>query len=222
MSSAKALVPVLPDLRLKDLISRFDMLLSAKCGIESRIVPARFWSDFFAAPADVQQNVYERISDYLAILEEASKQGINLVHDKRLAWFAVSRLQLIPPSGFLDFIGEDDYLEIYNASGIQLFRNLEFHRLVSYTIAEVTFYPWNDLYSRQEQILKQIIDQGFVKGFSGIKEPYPLMIDDHIVNEAMSTEARSFHIKFGNLSPLFGKTKTTEAVFATSKLKRLK
>jgi hypothetical protein len=222
MNTAKALVPSLPDLRLKDLIDRFDLLLRSKCEIESRGVPTQFLSDFFTAPGNVQKNVVDQISDYLAILEDASRQGITLLNDKRLAWFAVGKLQLVPPSGFLDTIEPDDYLEIYNASGIQIFRNLEFYRIVSYSVAEITFYPWDRLYRRDEHILQQIMEQGFVKGFSGVKEPYPLTIDEHIVSEAISSEGRSYHIKFGMLSPLIGRSKKTEAVFATSKLKRIK
>jgi len=165
MRTAKALVPALPDMQLKDLISRFDLLLKLKGAIESRAVPAKFWSDFFAAPASIQRNVYDQISNYFSILEEASKHGINLQNDKQLAWYAVKKLQLIPPAGFLDTVDPEDYIEIYNASGIQIFRNLEFYRLVSYSVAEITFYPWDMLYHRDETILKQIVEQGFAKGF---------------------------------------------------------
>jgi hypothetical protein len=73
MNTAQALVPSLPDLRLKDLIDRFDLLLRSKCEIESRGVPTQFWSDFFTAPGNVQKNVVDQISDYLAILEDASR-----------------------------------------------------------------------------------------------------------------------------------------------------
>ena len=86
----------------------------------------------------------------------------------------------------------------------------------------MTFYPWDMLYHRDESILKQIVEQGFAKGFSGVKEPYPLAIDEHTVGEAMSADSRLFRIKFGTLTPLSGKSKKTEAVFATSKLTRIK
>ena len=130
-------------------------------------------------------------------------------------------LKLVPPSGFLDLIDDGDYFEIYNADGLQIFRNLEFYRLVSYTIAEIAIYPWDQLYARDARYHGQIVEHCFKKGFSGVKNAYKLDVEDHETYEAMSKEARIFYLWPGWLVPLRDQSHRIVAFFATSKRKRL-
>ena len=205
----------------KNSIEAFERVVANHANIPPRPVPESVWNDFLNLAPEQRHAAIEQINTYKELLTEAVSNGIGLLGDKKLAWFAMSKLKLVPPNGFLDIVEQGDYIEIYDAGGIQIFRSLEFYSLISYSIAEVTLYPWDKLYRRDPKILAQIVEQGFVKGFSGIKEPYKLHIDDHEVSEAMSAEARTYDINFGWLAPLSRKNGKTEAVFATSKFKKI-
>jgi len=205
----------------REAIQVYENLLQQEAKISSRATSELAWADFVALPADLRQSAIEQIVNYTGILAQASKERISLTEDKRLSWFAIKLLKLVPPGGLLDLVGETDYTEIYNADGIQIFRNLEFYKLFSYTIADMTLYTWEQLYNREKQIKGQIVEQGFVKGFSGQKDPYRLVIDDHDISEARSQEERQFHVSFGYLAPLRDQSQKVTAVFATSKITRL-
>ena len=204
----------------KHSIEAFEKTVANHANIPPRSVPESVWNDFMNLSPQQRHAAIEQINTYTELLTEAVNNGIGLLGDKKLAWFAMSKLKLVPPNGFLDIVEQGDYIEIYDAGGIQIFRSLEFYSLISYSIAEVTLYPWDKLYRRDPKILAQIVEQGFVKGFSGIKEPYKLQIDDHEVDEAISQEKRHFKLSFGWLVPLGDTRFNVRAVFATSKIER--
>ena len=205
----------------RECVRSFDTLLELQAKIAPRPVAEKVWRDFMGLSRQRRRAIIEQLRGYTAILSAASKDGISLIGEKRLAWFAMRLLKLVPPSGFLDLIKDGDYFEIYNADGLQIFRNLEFYKLISYTIAEIAVYRWDQLYSRAAYCHRQIVEQCFEKGFSGDKTPYKLNIDDHETCEAMSKEARMFYIWPGWLVPLSDQNRRVVAFFATSKRKRL-
>lgn len=208
-------------LLFKESIRLFEELVNTHAQIPGREISEGVWKYFLTLTAEQQHSVIEQITAYTEILIEATNEKISLTGDKRLSWFALKKLNLIPPSQLLELVKENDYTEVYNQAGVQIFRNLEFYKLVSYSIAEMTLHPFHELYHRDQAVLDQIIQQGFVQGFSGIKEPYKLNIDVHEGTEINSNEARKFQVSFGYLAPIVDKNHKVAAVFATSQVKRL-
>jgi len=111
----------------RECVRLFDALCELQAKIAPRPVPETVWRDFMGLSPQRRRAIIEQLRHYTAILSAASKDGISLIGEKRLAWFAMRLLKLVPPSGFLDLIGDGDYFEIYNADGLQIFRNLEFY-----------------------------------------------------------------------------------------------
>ena len=202
----------------RESISLFEELLERIANIPKRPIPDHVWDIFAQLDEEQRAAAIEQISSYTELLAEAVAEGISLMADKRLAWFAMKKLKLTPPSDLLELIEEDDCVEVYNVNGIQIFRSLTFYKIVSYSVAEITLYPWDRLYNRDPQITQQIIEQGFIKGFSGTTSAYKLTIPDHDVTEAMSLKPRSIHVKFGWLAPLIDQPRSVGAIFATWKI----
>ena len=205
----------------RERVRSFETLLELQAKIAPRPVPEPVWRDFMGLSPQRRRTIIEQLRNYTAILSAASKDGISLIGEKRLAWFAMRLLKLVPPSGFLDLIDDGDYFEIYNADGLQIFRNLEFYKLISYTIAEIAVYRWDQLYSRAAHCHSQIVELCFKRGFSGDKTPYQITVEDHETCEAMSKEARMFYLWPGWLVPLSDQNHKVVAIFGTSKRKRL-
>jgi len=168
-----------------------------------------------------QRYVINKIHQLNTLLQDAVNSGVKLTSDKRLTWFAIARLGMVPCADGFDQIKGSDFVEIYNTDGIQIFRNLEFYKLISYSIAEITLYPWYKLYGRDEVFSGQIRSEAFVKAFDGRRETFRPAIDDHESVELMSTDQRQFHIAPGVISPLFNKMGRPVAFLATSQRQRI-
>ncbi|CAB5221152.1 hypothetical protein UFOVP244_93 [uncultured Caudovirales phage] len=198
-------------------IGEFEALIQREAKIPPRRSVDSLWADFNNAPEAVQSAAIHQVKSYTELLADAVRNKIPLTNDKQLAWFAMRKLGLIPPSDFLNHVADGDIIEIYNPEGVQIFRSFEFYKLIQYSIADITFHAFDSLWRRDQKILAQIIDQGFVKGFSGTRTPYKLEIDDHLVAEAMLLEKKTFQLSFGWLCPLVNRQNQVAAVLATSR-----
>ena len=174
------------------------------------------WEDFSRLSAHAQANIIRGITQLNQLLIAASKSGVGLTNDRRLTWFAISRLGLLPCSDAFDQIKDSDFVEIYNTEGIQIFRNLEFYQLISYSIAEITLYPWYKLYGRHTNFATQIRTEAFGKALDGRRETFRPAIDTHESWELISRDQRRFQIWPGVISPLFDRGGRAVAFLATS------
>ena len=203
---------------IKKLVDSLEGFLEVK-GITRRNTPPAVWDDFTNLPPEQRLQTIQSLADYLKILEHAAVDGPSDKAERQLVWHVISYLNLIPPSGLFETLEEDDFVEIYDMSGVQLFRNLQFCKIVSYSVAEMSIYRWDQLYFRDEAINNLIISEGFQKGFSGIREMYALNIPQHNVREIFGERNRDFVLSFKNLSPLFGKTsRAVTHILATSQI----
>ena len=113
----------------RESISLFEELLERIANIPKRPIPDHVWDIFAQLDEEQRAAAIEQISSYTELLAEAVAEGISLMADKRLAWFAMKKLKLTPPSDLLELIEEDDCVEVYNVNGIQIFRSLTFYKI---------------------------------------------------------------------------------------------
>jgi len=179
------------------------------------------WAYFLRLEHRTQTLVVREINQLNSLLLDAVRSGVKLTSDRRLTWFAISRLGMVPCSDAFEQIRDSDFVEIYNTEGIQIFRNLEFYRLISYTIAEITLHPWYRLYGRDERFADQIRSEAFGKALDGRRETFRPAIESHDSFEVMSLDQRRFHILPGVISPLFDKSGRAVAFLATSNRHRI-
>lgn len=150
----------------------------------------------------------------------AVNEKYSLIRDKRYVWRTIRNLGATPKSDLLEHITESDYVEIYDNTGIQVFSNFEFCKLVTYSIEEVSFYPWTDLYTRDENTTKQImttVERTFFKETG----PFKPEIDDHICSENRSNSGREFKVNMKMFSPIQNKVGQNQFLIATSQIKRI-
>lgn len=186
---------------LADLVGCLEARLEAR-GVPKRETPGSVWHDFAMQAPEIRSATISNLTEYLNILEYAESQVQASGKEQQLLWHVIKYLGLVPPDDFFNYIAANDYVEIYNASGIQVYRNLEFCKIVSYSIAEMSVYRWDQLYSRSEVITNLIITEGFQKGFSGTKEMFKPQIPKHSVAEVFGGRNRVCNAEFGYICPL--------------------
>lgn len=83
-----------------------------------------------------------------------------------------------------DLIGENDIIEIYDASGVQVYRSLNFFRTSGYTLEDLLLNEWHKLWERPQFIVDSIFSE-IREILSGEKEILSIKTPDHIVKEIL-------------------------------------
>lgn len=186
---------------LSELVDSLEHILESR-GVPRRATPDAVWEDFAKQPSDERATTIKNLTEYLDILMYAEAQVKEDKDERQLLWHVIKYLGLVPPDDLFKHILDNDFIEIYNSSGIQVYRNLEFCKIVSYSIAELSVYRWDQLYSRDQGITNLIITEGMQKGFSGTRQLFKLQIPQHEVWEVFRGGNRRYSADFGYLCPL--------------------
>ncbi len=153
---------------------------------------------------------------YSNILEKSLAQD-----SKKQLWIALRLLELVPPSDLMNVITDDDCVEIYDSEGIQCYRNFTFASKVSYSLPEILFAPWSNLYTRDPEITEYMYTEAG-QALTTAKTYFKSGIKPHVVYEEQTENQQEFDISFGIVSPLFSKQGQSVAFLATSKLSHLR
>lgn len=70
------------------------------------------------------------------------------IKPQQLLWSALKIFNLTPTADLFSVLKPDHALEIYDLSHRQIWRNVEFMKVCSYTLEEVLCFPWPDRYER--------------------------------------------------------------------------
>lgn len=205
---------------LSALVRSLEDLLRKRDGVHNE-TPDSVWEDFAAQPSEQRAATIKSLTEYLDILmyAEAQVRADKEHGEKQLLWHVIKYLSLVPPDDLFDRISQNHFIEIYNSAGIQVYRNLEFCKIVSYSIAEMSVYRWDQLYKRDESITNLIIKDGVQRGFSGTRELFKLNIPVHRVSEVFGGRNREFTAEFSHLCPLVDKTtKAVTHILSTCKI----
>lgn len=177
-------------------------------------------SDFSKLLPEQQDRYLKRLEFSYQNALQAVRANYSLQRDKRYVWRTIQSLGGIPSSNLLDHITESDYIEIYDCDSVQVFANFEFCKLVTYTLEEVTFYPWTELYGRDEKITQQIINT-IDRTMTKEKGPFQPDIDDHVCFENRSQSGRHFRVKMKMFSPIPNRQGHNQFFIATSYIERV-
>ena len=205
---------------LSELVQSLEDLLRKRDGVHKE-TPESVWTDFAGQPSEQRAATIKSLTEYLDILMYAEAQiRADKEHgEKQLLWHVIKYLGLVPPEDLFDRISQNQFIEIYNNAGIQVYRNLEFCKIVSYSIAEMSVYRWDQLYNRDASITNLIITDAVQRGFSGTRELFKLHIPIHRVAEVFGGRNREFTAEFGHLCPLADKsTKAVTHILSTCKI----
>lgn len=107
----------------------------------------------------VQNKVLSRFRQYVDVCQELAATGVSLHDDRQLLWCMIKKLGLRPSSELFSTLAHGDVVEIYDcAEMVQLYRNLRFYDVCSYSLDDVLSRPWFELYRRDEAVMQKVQD----------------------------------------------------------------
>lgn len=171
-------------------------------------IPVRAYRDpeftkFRSLPQVEMERNYLNFVIYYEVCSEVLAEGGRLGDSKLVVWRMIKKLGLVPTEDLFSVLEDDDIIEIYDASGIQIFRNFNFFDISSYTLEELYSYPWSDLYERNQFVTKQINDYA-IQIFTGqVDHTLPISVPKHNLEERFSLFKHTMEMEERYFSPLY-------------------
>ncbi len=156
---------------------------------------------FSALPAEHKEIVTKSLEDIYHIYSSIEQESKDIADSKTVLWYTIKRLGLRPGSDLFATIKDTDIIEIHTPA-LQIFRNLNFFRLCSYSIEEVTSIHWTELFYRDQKYTDQIIACG-ANVFTKQQSVMTTAIEPHYTEELMSELKLNVHYNMKAMYPLF-------------------
>ena len=140
-------------------------------------------------PAEMQLATLNAFRSYVELCREVRAEGHALRDNQFLLWRMFQKMKVHPPSELMSELTEGEVIEIHNSEFVQVFRNLRFFELCSYTLDDLLCRPFWELFQRDESVTGSLIQMG-QSVFSG-ETPgvLQLTVPEHVVLE-IDSEAR--------------------------------
>jgi hypothetical protein len=150
-----------------------------------------------------QQTAIRNIGNHLKILEYVVKSGESLKNEQQILWRALKLFNMRPKFDIFSFLDSKYAIELYDCHGIQLWSNIRFMEVCSYTLEEMFCYSWQDRYKRDEEatgkILK-VLDEMLISESPQTVRP---QIENRLI-ESFSTERFIIDVVHDYMSPVMG------------------
>ena len=156
---------------------------------------------FSALPGEHKEIVVKSLEDIFEIYSSIEQESKDIADSKTVLWFTIKRLGLRPSSDLFTSIKDSDIIEIHTPT-LQIFRNLNFFRLCSYSIEEISSIHWTDLFYRDQRYTDQIIACGATV-FTNQESVMTTSIQPHVTEELMSDLKLNVHYNMKAMYPLF-------------------
>lgn len=207
LSHAKDNLRVINQKRLhQNLLSLKQMLIEN--GVSPVETAAYSLERFQKEDLDRQQQILDNISKFLKIL---ALEPIREVPRKERRQLEISRLKKAMKefnlkamdSEVFELIGNEDVIEVYGSEGVQIYRNLTFCKICSYSLLDLSVNSWDELYEKPAPVVRAIHDLvGEVMTTATKTLPYNL--ESHIQREKFiyAKTLRTFLVTPRYISPL--------------------
>jgi hypothetical protein len=177
---------------------------------------------FRARTLEAQTALYRNFERYYRVCHQHTAKGRSLRATKPLLWEMLKESGLRPCSDLFDRIHEEDVVEVYDSSFMQIFRNTTFMELCTYTMDDIFTREFPELYRRPVEV-NNILVSYCTAFFSGERfQTLQTEVPEHDLEEIASRKMRVFRIKQGIISPLFNRARRPVAVVGTLRAKILK
>ncbi|MES3037189.1 MAG: hypothetical protein V4736_04705 [Bdellovibrionota bacterium] len=174
------------------------------------------WVKFRTLPTAVQKDCFNRFSTYYNLCMMAAKSDISFNDDRSLAWWAMKEYGFRPSSDFFDKLEKEDLLEIYNAQGIQIYRNWAFFQVSGYSMGDLFVFPWNELYIRDQEINDSLFAHASRGLAADCRSTFMCSVPRHLCVEALSPSQNICDVQMKFIAPLFDKSDSPVAFVITS------
>lgn len=123
---------------LRRLLENLSAAFASK-GYEVKPYRENNWSVFRSLPLEKKKEVYNDVSIYADIYLPILSLPGSPNEDGRLLWGAMKRHGLRPCGDFFSQVEDSDIVEFYSGTGQQVFHNINFFDVCSYTFLEIFF-----------------------------------------------------------------------------------
>lgn len=116
---------------------------------------------------------------------------------------------------FDSLVDDNDIIEVYNASGIQICRSWSYFNMCSYSLPELLAYSWSELYLRPKYVEKTL-NSIALSLFTPDSKTITYDIPQYLINEKFSRRRYSFLFKMKYASPILCKNTLKVTGFITT------
>lgn len=177
---------------------------------------------FSKLPPDAKQAIVAQLEAQTELILSAEPSREDYSYNRRMAWSQIRQLGLVLCSDVFEKLEDDDIIEIWDASGKQLFRSFHGLKFFSYTLEELYSYPFFELFERESPDLEVAYGTVFSKLISGeTRTTVAVDIPPHVVREKRSRRKRTALMTPKYVSPLKNKQGQVVAFFHTCSAKAL-
>lgn len=152
--------------------------------------------------AEKTERALSTIKLFTHILNEKENEQSSLWETHKLIDYTFRQLRLKAADEFLSTLENDDIVEGYDLNHCQIFRNLRFMEVCSYTLHDVLTIDWPTLFERSQMITANLIEHintVVTTGRTVSLQDVPF----HYMKERMSAERQLFRVRFRFMSPVF-------------------
>lgn len=171
---------------------------------------------FNSLPLEKRKHSVQYLESFHGVLEMMKKNGVDFKNNSKALWEGIKVMGFRPPSDLFGFLKDDHKIEVYNAEGIQIWRNLGVMSICSYTLEEMYCMDWQDRYARNESDTKQIISMVQTILSGKVRNTIPAMIGDHTVIEKSSINQYVLKASHDYFCPLFNEYNQVRGFVVTS------
>lgn len=160
-------------------------------------------SFFNALPPEKKVLTLRDFTRYLEVCAQTLHDGKLLTDDKAFLWRFIKYREWRQTSDLFSLFEKDDVIEIYDLNSyVQIFRNLRFFSVCSYTLDDILCRPFWELYHRDEIITNEII--GFATKLHRQEVNATIKYDRHVyaIDEIDSPMLYHCHVENRFIAPL--------------------
>lgn len=131
-------------------------------------------------------------SDSLSEAREHYKDQVSL----KSLWLFLNKLKWQYPDELFEKLRDDDVVEVYSLEHTQIFRSFTFFQYCSYTLEDLQFRPWFELYRRDEAVMRGALvwlDRVMKDQIHGICH---LDLPTHWISEISSSDPFHLQLKY--------------------------
>lgn len=186
--------------------------LALREGVRVRPFESPELRHFSRLQLEEQRKVLERLRIYVDLCASVVSEGGLLRDSPLLVMKMIKKLGLTSRAEILDKIKADSIVEIYTPDNIQIFRNLRFFEICSYTLEDIMCREWWKLYWREDVFTREIFLCAS-RMFNGeINTTISPPIPRHVLKEKESMFQIGVEMQIDYLSPLYQDGRTQALV----------
>jgi hypothetical protein len=211
-----------PATRIDTLFVLEDELLRTATGfnLHMRSAPLAIRGHLQGLSQESLDKVSSNMEAVVQSLRVCAQEGLNPWDDREFFKISMNALRLSYPNDFLDNVVFGDLIEGYDMNRLQVFRNMRFMEMSTYSLMEILAFEWPLLFDRSQMITDQMISYCDEILWASNKT-INFQIPTHFIRELRSKERQLLEVNFKYLSPLFSGPNQPYGILGTCAVKSI-